>query len=335
MVRGSKHVTGHRRKTSPAVSWGGASWSIVLRCVVLRRTIAHCAASYDCSSVNRYRVRGALKGQLKMVQAACPTSTMQTMQTEFPRHMLRRGFRASQQNTHLGTRTHNSCRHGPTQRFAASSLHVPSSRSCALAHLRVVDVHAVAGVVAQDTVPQYRAGPALHHDPVRAVGGDAAALQPGLCVALHHDAGAEVAVDVAGVHVHGQGLAGQHHPHFVPGDGASCRIVAAWRGPGMSRREGGGLVGVWSRSAPQPFFFNLTLVQILLTTNFKPPNPPPKKWYPVSGGCRPQNQKIHWGIVLSGKIMILQGVGHPISCLGVCYANDPQKGGAYGVRACT
>ena len=25
--------------------------------------------------------------------------------------------------------------------------------------------------------------------------------------------------------------------------------------------------------------------------------------------------------------MILQGVGHPISCLGVCYANDPQKGG--------
>ena len=25
--------------------------------------------------------------------------------------------------------------------------------------------------------------------------------------------------------------------------------------------------------------------------------------------------------------MILQGVGHPISCLGVCYANDPKKGG--------
>ena len=33
------------------------------------------------------------------------------------------------------------------------------------------------------------------------------------------------------------------------------------------------------------------------------------------------------GIVLSGKIMIPQGVGHPISCLGVCYANDPPKGG--------
>ena len=25
--------------------------------------------------------------------------------------------------------------------------------------------------------------------------------------------------------------------------------------------------------------------------------------------------------------MILQGVGHQISCLGVCYANDPEKGG--------
>ena len=32
-------------------------------------------------------------------------------------------------------------------------------------------------------------------------------------------------------------------------------------------------------------------------------------------------------MVLLGKIMILQGVGHPISCLGVCYANDPPKGG--------
>ena len=32
-------------------------------------------------------------------------------------------------------------------------------------------------------------------------------------------------------------------------------------------------------------------------------------------------------MVLLGKIMILQGVGDPISCLGVCYANDPQKGG--------
>ena len=32
-------------------------------------------------------------------------------------------------------------------------------------------------------------------------------------------------------------------------------------------------------------------------------------------------------MVLLGKITILQGVGHQISCLGVCYANDPKKGG--------
>ena len=32
-------------------------------------------------------------------------------------------------------------------------------------------------------------------------------------------------------------------------------------------------------------------------------------------------------MVLLGKILILQGVGHQISCLGVCYANDPPKRG--------
>ena len=47
-----------------------------------------------------------------------------------------------------------------------------------------------------------------------------------------------------------------------------------------------------------------------------------------------QNQKIHWEIILSGKIMILQGVRHPISCLRVCYASDPQKGGCTGLRLC-
>ena len=36
--------------------------------------------------------------------------------------------------------------------------------------------------------------------------------------------------------------------------------------------------------------------------------------------------------VLSGNIMILQGVRHPISCLQVCYANDPPKGGCTGLR---
>ena len=61
---------------------------------------------------------------------------------------------------------------------------------------------------------------------------------------------------------------------------------------------------------------------------FDPPQPPPlKKEVSSFRGQRPQNQKIHRGIVLLGKIMNLQGVGHLISCLGVCYANDPQKGG--------
>ena len=61
---------------------------------------------------------------------------------------------------------------------------------------------------------------------------------------------------------------------------------------------------------------------------------PPQKVISSFRGCGPQNQKIHWGMVLLGKIMILQGVGHPISCLGVCYANDPKKGGVYDARAC-
>ena len=66
----------------------------------------------------------------------------------------------------------------------------------------------------------------------------------------------------------------------------------------------------------------------LLTPPPTPPPPPPhKKVISRFRGYKPQNQKIHWGMVLLGKIMILQGVGHQISCLGVCYANDPKKGG--------
>ena len=45
-------------------------------------------------------------------------------------------------------------------------------------------------------------------------------------------------------------------------------------------------------------------------------------------------KKIHWVIVMSGKIKILQGVGHLVPCLGVCYANDPPKGWVYGVYTC-
>ena len=39
-------------------------------------------------------------------------------------------------------------------------------------------------------------------------------------------------------------------------------------------------------------------------------------------------KKIYWGIILSAKMMILQ-VGHPIPPIGVCYANDPKKGGIW------
>ena len=66
-----------------------------------------------------------------------------------------------------------------------------------------------------------------------------------------------------------------------------------------------------------------------------PPSPPQKKCYPLSGDRGLRSKKIHWWIVLLDKIMILQGVGHQISCLGVCSANDPQKGGGvYNARAC-
>ena len=65
-----------------------------------------------------------------------------------------------------------------------------------------------------------------------------------------------------------------------------------------------------------------------------PPHTPLKKVLSSFRGCRPRNQKVHWGMVLLGKIMISQGVGHQISCLGVCYANDPPKRGVYNARAC-
>ena len=63
----------------------------------------------------------------------------------------------------------------------------------------------------------------------------------------------------------------------------------------------------------------------LLTPPTQPP--PPQKCYPVLGDRGLRIKKSIGGMVLLGKIMILQGVGHQISCLGVCYANDPKKGG--------
>ena len=37
------------------------------------------------------------------------------------------------------------------------------------------------------------------------------------------------------------------------------------------------------------------------------------------------NKSPKWIVVLN-KITILQKVGHPITCLGVCYVNNPKKG---------
>ena len=70
--------------------------------------------------------------------------------------------------------------------------------------------------------------------------------------------------------------------------------------------------------------------QLQHAKKFCPPPPPPalpKMWHPG------QNRKIQWGVILSPKMMILQGVGHLISPSGVYYANDP-KIGRYGARAC-
>ena len=53
---------------------------------------------------------------------------------------------------------------------------------------------------------------------------------------------------------------------------------------------------------------------------------PVKMGTPVCVGGGGQNRKIHWGITFCPKIMI-QGVRRLIPCLGVCYANDPERGG--------
>ena len=66
-----------------------------------------------------------------------------------------------------------------------------------------------------------------------------------------------------------------------------------------------------------------------------PPRHPPQKGVPGYGGLKGSETKnFHWGIIFSPKMMILQGVGHPVPYLGVSYANDPKKGGVYGVHTC-
>ena len=60
--------------------------------------------------------------------------------------------------------------------------------------------------------------------------------------------------------------------------------------------------------------------------SFHPPSK--KKGYPgAGGGYGGQNPKNNWGIIVDPKMMILQGVRHRKPYIGVCYANDPKKGG--------
>ena len=49
----------------------------------------------------------------------------------------------------------------------------------------------------------------------------------------------------------------------------------------------------------------------------------------MRGGYGGQNQKNHWRIIFGPKVMILQGVRRQKPYNGVCYANDPKKGGVY------
>ena len=58
------------------------------------------------------------------------------------------------------------------------------------------------------------------------------------------------------------------------------------------------------------------------------PHPPcasaPKKGYPGTGRLGVNIETVNAVIILSRKMMILQGVGHPISYLRVCCANNPK-----------
>ena len=61
------------------------------------------------------------------------------------------------------------------------------------------------------------------------------------------------------------------------------------------------------------------------------PHPTPKKGYPGAGGGGggrgSKSKKNNWGIIFGPKMMILQGVRRQKPYIGVCYTNDPKKGG--------
>ena len=68
--------------------------------------------------------------------------------------------------------------------------------------------------------------------------------------------------------------------------------------------------------------------------------PPPQKAVQGTGAkaskSKINSRKIHWGIVLSLKLMILEGIRLPMPYIVVCYANNPPKelgGGGGGYMA--
>ena len=65
-----------------------------------------------------------------------------------------------------------------------------------------------------------------------------------------------------------------------------------------------------------------------------PPHPQPQKGVPRSlGGIRGSKSKKSLGDHFCPKMMILQGVRCQKSYIGVCYVNDPKKGGGYTTLA--
>ena len=52
-----------------------------------------------------------------------------------------------------------------------------------------------------------------------------------------------------------------------------------------------------------------------------------KKWYLAKGSRGVRIGKFIWGIIWSPKMMILQGVKHPMSYSGVCCTNTPKSRG--------
>ena len=100
--------------------------------------------------------------------------------------------------------------------------------------------------------------------------------------------------------------------------GANCGYLEL--GPGTPPWVRG---SIYKKKVPQDWVHNTP-------RSFAPPPPTPhpsKRGTQVRQEYRGQNQKNHWGIIFGPTMMILQGVGRQKPYIGICYANDPKKGG--------